>query len=64
MTVIDARALFEKRRIHNQPAYLMGKMAVESAMLGVELSRQVTRTAASVFVNLFWFGCLCVIVLL
>jgi hypothetical protein len=64
MTVIDARALFEKRRVHNQPAYLIGKMAVESAILGVELSRQITRTAAGLFVNLFWFGCLCVIVLL
>jgi hypothetical protein len=64
MGVIDARALFEKRRVHNQPVYLIGKMAVESAMLGVELSRQITRTTAGLFVNLFWFGCLCVIVLL
>jgi hypothetical protein len=64
MAVIDARALFEKRRVHNQPAYLMGKMAIESAMLGVELSREITRTTAGLLVNLFWFGCLCVVVLL
>jgi hypothetical protein len=60
MGVIDARARFEARHVRNRWPYQAGKLAAESARLG----REIALLTASAFVNLFWFGCLCVIVLL
>ena len=57
MAVIDARRLFEARHVRNQWPYQAGRMAVESARLGREI-------ALLTAVNLFLFGCLCVIVFL